>query len=135
MEMWQRLGRLKMSCDFAILGKVIRNKGRFLVVDSSEGDLRVVVICLTLTTSNSRLSSPSEISLAGVLSGRWRITAFMGFWDLGEKGIVGKAVLGKVGFHGFEIRHAFDDDSCSVSCATELKIALNHVFQLLLQLN
>jgi hypothetical protein len=83
--MWQRLGRLKMSCDFAVLGKVIRNKGRFLVVDSSEGDLRVVVICLTLTMSNRRFSSPSEISLAAVLDGRWRIMAIMDFCDRGEK--------------------------------------------------
>jgi hypothetical protein len=53
----------------------------------------------------------------------------------GKKGIVGKAIAGKVGFDSFEIRHAFGDDSGSVSCATELKVALNHVFQLLLQLN
>jgi hypothetical protein len=26
---WQRLGSLKISCDFAVLGKVIRNKERF----------------------------------------------------------------------------------------------------------
>jgi hypothetical protein len=44
MDMWQRLGSLKMSWDFAVLGRVIRNKGRFLVVVSSEGDLRVVVV-------------------------------------------------------------------------------------------
>jgi hypothetical protein len=85
MDMWQRHGSLKMSCDLALLGRVIRNKGRFLVLVSLEGDLRVVVICLTLTTSNPRFSSPSEISFAGVLDGRWQITAFMGFWDLGKK--------------------------------------------------
>jgi hypothetical protein len=70
MEMWQRLFRLKISCNFADLGKVIRNKGRFLVIVPSEGDRRVVVICLTLTMSNPRVTSPSEISSAGVLGGR-----------------------------------------------------------------
>jgi hypothetical protein len=88
MEMWQKLGRLKISCDFAILGKVIRNKVRFLVVASSEGNLRVVVICLTLNNVKPQVSSPPKVSLAGVLDGRWRITASMGFWDLGGKGIV-----------------------------------------------
>jgi hypothetical protein len=39
----------------------------------------VAVICLTLITSKPRLTSPSDISSAGVLCGRWRITAFMGF--------------------------------------------------------
>jgi hypothetical protein len=70
MEMWQRLGSLKISCNFAVLGKVIRNKGRLLVVVPSEDDLRVDVICLTLITSKPRFTSPSEISSAGVLGGR-----------------------------------------------------------------
>jgi hypothetical protein len=43
---------------FLGLGKVIRKRGRFMVVDPSEGDRRVVVICLTLITSNPRLTSP-----------------------------------------------------------------------------
>jgi hypothetical protein len=88
MDMWQRHGSLKMSCDLAVLRRIIRNKGRFHVVVSSENDLRVVVICLKLITSNPRFSSSSEISLAGVLGGRWRITAFMGLLGFGEKGIV-----------------------------------------------
>jgi hypothetical protein len=70
MEMWQRLGRLKISCDFAVLGKVIRNRWRFLVVAPSEDDRRVVVICLTLITSKPRFISPSEMSSAGVLGGK-----------------------------------------------------------------
>jgi hypothetical protein len=45
----------------------------------------VAVICLTLTTSKPRLTRQSEISSAGVLSGRWPITAFVGFSDLGKK--------------------------------------------------
>jgi hypothetical protein len=72
-----------MSWDFAVLGKVIRKRGRIMVVDPSEGDRRVAVICLTLITSNTRLTSPSDISSAGVLWGRWCITAFIGFSDLG----------------------------------------------------
>jgi hypothetical protein len=55
-----------------------------MVVDPSEGDRRVAVICLTLITSNPRLTSPTDISSAGVLCGRWRITAFIGFSDLGR---------------------------------------------------
>jgi hypothetical protein len=70
MEMWPRLVNLKISCDFAILGKVMGNKRRFLVVVLSEGDQQVVVICLTLMTSKLRFTSPSEMSSVGVLGGR-----------------------------------------------------------------
>jgi hypothetical protein len=79
--MWQRLCSQKISWDFVVLGKVIRKRGRFMFVDPSEGDRRVDVICLTLITSNPR-TSPSDISYAGVLCGRWRINAFIGFSDL-----------------------------------------------------
>jgi hypothetical protein len=34
MEMWQRYWSLKISCDFAVLGRVMRSKGRFLVAAS-----------------------------------------------------------------------------------------------------
>jgi hypothetical protein len=74
---------VEISWDFVVLGKVIRDRLKFMVVDASEGDRRVSVICLTLITSNPRLTSPSDISSAGVLCGRWRITAFIGFSDLG----------------------------------------------------
>jgi hypothetical protein len=71
MEMWQRYWSLKISWDFAVLGRVIRYKGRFLDDDvPSEGDWREVVICLTLITSNPSVTSPLEISSAGVLEGR-----------------------------------------------------------------
>jgi hypothetical protein len=70
----------KNSGEFAVLVKVIRKRvGGFMVVDPSEGDRRVAVICLTLITSNPRLTSPSDTSSAGVLCGRWSITAFMCF--------------------------------------------------------
>jgi hypothetical protein len=86
MKIWQKPGRWNISCGFAVLGKVIRNRGRFLVVAASFGDDRhVVVICLTLRTSKPGFISPSQISPAGVSVGRWRITAFMGIWDFGKK--------------------------------------------------
>jgi hypothetical protein len=68
--MWQRLGSLKISWDFAVLGKVIRNKGRFLVTAPSVDDRRMVVNCLILITPKPRFTSPSEMSSAGVLRGR-----------------------------------------------------------------
>jgi hypothetical protein len=36
-----------MSCDFAALGKVIRNRGRFMVVDPLAGDAENTVYCCT----------------------------------------------------------------------------------------
>jgi hypothetical protein len=81
--MWQRLGSLKIPWDFAVLGKVMRNRGMFMVVVPSGGEWQMAVICLTLITSKPRLTSPSDVSSAGVLRGRWRITAFMGFRNLG----------------------------------------------------
>jgi hypothetical protein len=83
-EMWQRLDSLKTSCDFAILGRVIRNKGRGFIVAPSVDDWRVVVICLTLITSKTRFTRPSEMSSTGVLGGRCRMTALIGFWNLGK---------------------------------------------------
>jgi hypothetical protein len=59
--------QLEISWDFAMRGRVIRKRGRCLVILSSEGDERVVVISLTLTTSNPRVTSSSVISSAGVL--------------------------------------------------------------------
>jgi hypothetical protein len=43
------------------------------------------VICLTLTTSKPSSTSPSEISCAGILLGRWRNTVLIGFNDIGKK--------------------------------------------------
>jgi hypothetical protein len=50
MEMWQRLCSWKISWDFAVRGRVIRLRRRCLVLLSSEGDPRVVVICLTFNS-------------------------------------------------------------------------------------
>jgi hypothetical protein len=55
----------------------------FMVFDSSGDDGRVTVVCLKLMTSKPRLTSPSDVSYAGVFCGKWPITAFMGFSDLG----------------------------------------------------
>jgi hypothetical protein len=66
----QRLGRWKMSCDFALLDRVMRKKGRFVILDISGGNRRLIVIYLTLTTSKSRLTSPLQTSSSGVFCGR-----------------------------------------------------------------
>jgi hypothetical protein len=93
MEMWQRLGRLKISCDFAILGKVTRNRGRFwVVVASSEDDWHVVVICLTLT-SKPRFTSPSHVLSRGIGREVMYSQGFYGFWGLGKEEVVTKVVV------------------------------------------
>jgi hypothetical protein len=86
--MWQRLGRRKISWDFVVLGKVTRNRGRFVVLGSSGDDRLVDLICLALTMSKLRFTSPSDMSSAWVLSDKWRITAFMGFIRLWEECVV-----------------------------------------------
>jgi hypothetical protein len=58
--MWQRPDRRQIVCDFAVLGRVTSNSGRFMILDSSGGERLVAVICLTLT-SKPRLTRPSEI--------------------------------------------------------------------------
>jgi hypothetical protein len=113
--------------DFAVLGRISGNRGTFIIFESSGGERRVAVICLTLTTSKQGLANPSEISSAGVLCGRWRITVFVGFTDLGKK-VVGEVLAIEVGFDGLEIRHASRDDSCSISCAMELEVFTYHTF-------
>jgi hypothetical protein len=51
-----------------------------MLVGPSVCDRRVVVISLTLMTTKPRFTNQTEISSSGVLSGRWRITALMG-WE------------------------------------------------------
>jgi hypothetical protein len=127
--MWQTLCSRKISWDFAVLGKVIRKRGRFMVFDPSEGDRRVAVICLTLIMTKPRLTSPSDMSSAWVLCGRWRITAFVGFFKCGVERVIGQVIGVEVGFDGLEIRHPSRDDSSSVSSATELKVLFDHTLQ------
>jgi hypothetical protein len=76
---------LNISWDSGVLGEVIRKRGRFTVDVPSGDDQQVADICLALITSKPRFTNPSEMSSAGVLSGRWHITAFIGFWDLWKK--------------------------------------------------
>jgi hypothetical protein len=83
MAMWQRLVNLNISWDLMVLGSVSRNKGRVKGVPS--GDRRDVDICLTLTTLDPMSPSPSAMSSAGVLLGRWRIIALIGFSEFGEE--------------------------------------------------
>jgi hypothetical protein len=47
---------------------------------------------------------------------------------LRKEGILGDNIFVEVGFDGFEARHAFGDDSGSVSFVTELKVAFQYVF-------
>jgi hypothetical protein len=85
MAMWQILGNQKISCDFSDLGRVMRKRGMFVDRGSSVDDQLVVVICLTLMTSKPRFTSPSDMSSGGVLMGRWRMTALIGFFDFGKE--------------------------------------------------
>jgi hypothetical protein len=54
-----------------------------------------------------------------------------GFWE----GVVEQFLVVEVGFDGLEIGHDSYDDSCSVSCATVLKVFTDHNFQLFSQLD
>jgi hypothetical protein len=114
-----RLDNLKISWDFAVLGRVIRNNGRVFFYAPSVGDRRVVVICLTLMISKPRFTSSSEMSSTGVLVGRCRMIAFTCFRSLGKRK-VGKVVCGEVSLDGFKVIHPLGDDSGSVPGATEL---------------
>jgi hypothetical protein len=84
MQMWQRVDSLKISWDFWVLGMVTRNKTKIMGFESSV-DRRAEDISLTLMTSKPRSTSPSDISFAEVLPGRWRNTEFTGFSDIGKK--------------------------------------------------
>jgi hypothetical protein len=55
----------------------------FTVDVPSAGDQRMVDICLTVITSKPSSTNLCEVSSAGVVNGRCRITAFIDFWDLG----------------------------------------------------
>jgi hypothetical protein len=79
---WQRLLSLNTSWDSEVLGKVIMKRGMFTVVVPSAGDRRLADIFLTLITSKPRFTNPSEMSSAGAETGRCRISACVGFWDL-----------------------------------------------------
>jgi hypothetical protein len=130
--MWQRLGSRKISWDFAVLGKVIKKRGRFMVFDSSGGDRWVAVICLMLITSKP---ARQIYFLQGccVAAGISSPSCF--FFGFGVERVIGQVIGVEVGFQGLEIRHASRDDCGSVSSATELKIFFGHILQLLLLLN
>jgi hypothetical protein len=80
---WQRLVSLNISWDFDILGKVRRKRGKFTVDDPSADDRRTDDICLTLITPKPMPTNQSQMSPAGVVNRRCRITVFIGFWNLG----------------------------------------------------
>jgi hypothetical protein len=118
------VGSRKIYWDFAVLGKVIRKRWSFMVVDPSGGNRLVAVICLTLVTPKSRLTSPSDMSFAGVLCGSWRITAFIGFFRFGVERVIGQVIGVEVQFDGLDIRHASRDDSGSFLVLRNSKFSL-----------
>jgi hypothetical protein len=40
-----------------------------------------------------------------------------------------------VGLYGFKVRHVFVEDSGTISATAEIKVAFDHIFYLLLQVN
>jgi hypothetical protein len=72
------------------------------------------------------------MSSAGVLVSNYCLDGFQG---LGVEGVTGEVVVGKVSFYGFKVIHTLGDDSGSVPGAAELEVVLDHIFQLLLQLD
>jgi hypothetical protein len=53
----------------------------------------------------------------------------------GEKGKVLEVVFGEMSLDDFKVIHVLGDDSGSVPGATKLEVVLDHIFQLLLQLD
>jgi hypothetical protein len=125
------LGRPKLSWDIDVLGKVIR----FVVLGSSGDDRLMVVICLALTTSKPRFTSPSDMFSAGVSRGKVTYHRLYGVFRFWEEGVVGEVLGVREVFHGLEIRQAFRDDSCSVPFASEFKVIFYHILQLFLELD
>jgi hypothetical protein len=129
MEMLQRLESFKRSRDFVVLGRVTRNKGKVIGVEPS-GDRRAVDICFTLMTSKPRSTSPSAMSFAGVLVGRWQIAALIGFSALGIKGVIGQVIGVEVCSNCLVVYHVGP-----VLGATDLEALVGHVLHLFLQLD
>jgi hypothetical protein len=84
---------------------------------------------LTLMTSKPRSTSPSDMSCAGVLLGRWCNTALMGFFSFGIEGILRKGIFYLV------VHHILGDYPGPIPGITELEALLGHAFQLFLQLD
>jgi hypothetical protein len=83
--MWHSFVSLNISADFAARGSVTKKRGRNSERGPFSGDVRVVVICFTLTTLKPMSSSPFDMSSAEVRMGRCLMTAFMGFSLFGKK--------------------------------------------------
>jgi hypothetical protein len=92
---WHRLVNLNKSVDFVVRGSVTRKRGRNSERGPSSGDLRVVFICFTFTTSKPKSTSPLDMSSARVCMGSWRMTAFVGCSLFGRKGVVVEFVVVK----------------------------------------
>jgi hypothetical protein len=121
-------GEFEYFLEFPVLGKVTRDK-----VMGFEPSERAEEICLTVTTSKPRSTSPSDMSYAGVLLFRWRNTAFIRFVRFGEGGKIRKGISGKIGLHCLVAHHVLGDYPGPVPGAAEPELLLGHAFQLLLQ--
>jgi hypothetical protein len=89
--MWQWLVSRKIPWDFAVLGKFIGRRVRFMIFDPSGGDRRVAVIFLTLIKSKPRLTSPSGVFCSCVV---WQVAyhchhRFSGF---GTERVIGHVI-------------------------------------------
>jgi hypothetical protein len=69
---------------------------------------------LPLITSKPRFTHPAVMPSAGVVKGRWHITVFIGFWDLGLKMKYGRLMLSKwervaknAPFHSWQLQSRF----------------------------
>jgi hypothetical protein len=63
----------------------------------------MAVICFALITSKPKLTRPSDMASAGVLCGRWHITALHVFFGFGVERVIGQVIGVGVGIVGFEI--------------------------------
>jgi hypothetical protein len=59
----------------------MRKRGTFTAFVPSAGDRWVVDICFTLITSKIRFTKPTEMASVEDETGRYCVTAFIGFWD------------------------------------------------------
>lgn len=104
-EMWQRLLILNISLDSGVLGKAVRNNGRWTVVVSSVGDRRVVYICLSLKMSNQAPRGHQLCPLRRCYreDGGLRLLLMI---RLSNKRCKGQLVVFKVSLHCLEICYA-----------------------------
>jgi hypothetical protein len=119
--MWQRLGSQKMSWDFAVLCKVVRKWGRFMVSDSSGGRMDG---CRLLDSNNVKKETHQPVRYGFCRGVMWQVAYhhLHGFFGFGVEHVIVQVISVEAGFDRFEIRHSSRDDSGSISSAMELKV-------------